>query len=29
MARGVSGFSNLPGSLSFFSGITVEETSVG
>ena len=28
MARGVEGFSNLPGSLSFFSGITLEETSV-
>lgn len=29
MAKEVTGFKNMPGSLSFFSGLTVEETAVG
>ena len=29
MAREVTGFKNMPGSLSFFSGVTLEETAIG
>jgi peptide/nickel transport system substrate-binding protein len=29
MAKDVSGFHNLPGALTFYSGITIEDTSIG
>jgi len=29
MAKDVTGFRNLPGALTFYSGITLEETSIG
>ena len=29
MKAGVSGFANLPGQLTFYSGITLEETMLG